>query len=516
MKRLRLPGSLQTPSWKWNLMIMAVFASAAIVYVSWQLKQNRAGFYQHALEHARLIGEIMARNAEQAASAQQLYTDVIAAFLSSSADFIIYLDGIEPFAPSELEAFAWENGLVLIGIERRDGSFSRYPDQWPADVNSLQSAGLHHLAQQHLYVLRRTYPEMTLTLAIPATRLEKLQEQLSQAHLLDLLAGLPGIAYIHTSALSDESVALEANVQMRDATPFPIAEARLPLEGDKHLIVGLEAKLYHQRRQALFMELGGLGVLLCFTGVILAWVLYQQQRLMVRHTRGLERRLAQQHEEAALGRAADSISHEIRNPLNAISMGLQRIEFEAHLEQEHANLVHAMQQAVKRSTTIVTQLQRFARPLKPQYASTNLNTLLHRSMDLYRPMAHEGNIELMDFSEEEECVIQADAALLEHALENLIKNSIEAQPHGGRVEVRLQQQPQGEVVISVGNQIDEATAIDMDAILEPYVSSKARGTGLGLPMVQKIVRAHGGEVRITRPHNTWLEVGMILPRARPE
>jgi signal transduction histidine kinase len=137
-------------------------------------------------------------------------------------------------------------------------------------------------------------------------------------------------------------------------------------------------------------------------------------------------------------------------------------------------------------------------------------------MDLYRPMAHEGNIELMDFSEEEECVIQADAALLEHALENLIKNSIEAQPHGGRVEVRLQQQPQGEVVISVGNQIDEATAIDMDAILEPYVSSKARGTGLGLPMVQKIVRAHGGEVRITRPHNTWLEVGMILPRARPE
>jgi len=513
MRRLR--GSLQTPSWKWNLMIMALFASAAIVYVSWQLKQNRASFYQHALEHARLIGGIMARNAEQAATAQQLYTDVIDAFLSSSADFIIYLDGIEPFTPSELEAFAWENGLVLIGIERNDGSSSRYPGEWPTQVDMLRSAGLHHVEQQHLYVLKRIHPDMTLTLAIPASRLEQLQQQLSQSHLLDLLAGLPGIAYIHTSAATDKSTSTETRVQMRDATPYPVAEARLPWGENKQLIVGLEAKLYHQRRQALFLELGGLGALLCCTGAILAWVLYQQQRLMVRHTRELERRLAQQHEDAALGRAADSISHEIRNPLNAISMGLQRIEFEAHLEQEHAKLVQAMQQAVKRSTTIVSQLQRFARPLKAEYISTNLNTLLHRSMDLYRPMAHEENIELIE-NLGEECIIQADPALLERALDNLIKNSIEAQPQGGRVEVRLQQQPQGEVMISVGNQIDEATSIDMDAILEPYVSSKARGTGLGLPMVQKIVRAHGGEVNITRPHNTWFEVAMILPRSRPE
>jgi signal transduction histidine kinase len=457
----------------------------------------------------------MARNAEQAATAQQLYTDVIDAFLSSSADFIIYLDGIEPFAPSELEAFAWENGLVLIGIERKDGSSSRYPDQWPAGVDNINAGGLHHVAQHHLYVLKRIHPELTLTLAIPAARLEQLQEQLSQAHLLDLLAGLPGIAYINTSVSTEGKVASESSVQMRDATPYPIAEARLPWGEGKQLIVGLEAKLYHQRRQALFMELGGLGLLLCFTGAILAWVLYQQQRLMVRHTRELERRLAQQHEDAALGRAADSISHEIRNPLNAISMGLQRIEFEAHLEQEHAKLVQAMQQAVKRSTTIVTQLQRFARPLKPEYTPTNVNNLLQRSMDLYRPLAQECNIELLE-DLGEECIIQADTALLERTLDNLLKNSIEAQPHGGRVEVRLQQQPQGEVVISVGNQIDATASIDMDAILEPYVSSKARGTGLGLPMVEKIARAHGGEVRITRPHNNWLEVAMIIPLSEPE
>jgi signal transduction histidine kinase len=490
---------------------MALFASAAISYVSWQLKQNRESFHQHALEHARLIGGIMARNAEQAATAQQLYTDVINAFLGSSADFIIYLDSIEPFAPSELEAFAWENGLVFIGIERSDGSSSRYPRQWPAEIENIPSAGLHHVPQHHLYVLKRTHSDMTLTLAIPASRLEQLQEQLSQTHLLDLLAELPGIAYIHTNINNSAS----PKVQMRQAEPYPIAEARISWGGNKQLIIGLEAKLYHQRRQALLMELGGLGALLCVTGAILAWVLYQQQRMMVRHTREKEQRHAQQHEDAALGRAADSISHEIRNPLNAISMGLQRIEFEAPLEHEHAKLVKAMQVAVQRSNSIIVQLQRFAHRLKPEYTLTDLNALIHRCIDLYRPVAQESGLEIITHLKEE-CIIQADPALLESALDNLIKNAIEAQPGAGRLEVALKQQRPDLVLLTIGNCVAETASIDLDGILEPYVSSKSRGTGLGLPMVEKIVLAHGGDIQTTRPHNTWFEVAIFLPIQRPE
>ena len=509
MRSFSIHSWMQKPSWQWNILVMSLFAVVAIGYVSWQLEQNRQNFRAHTLEHARLIGGIMAQNSAQAQTAQVLYTDIIGSFLGSTADFMIYLDQIEAFSAAELEAFAWENDLVLIEIARRDGSRVRFPQQWPQNLQLNKTPGLHHLHEHHLYSLTRTSANVSLTIAIPAYKLEQLQQQLSQEHLLEVISALPGMAYAYTEPAPSATKAQDDAVQMREVQGYPVAEARLPWNDTEYLVVGLKAKRYHQRRQALFMELGGLGSILFSVGGFLSWLLYKQQQHMVRHTKALERQLAQQHEAAALGRSADSISHEIRNPLNAISMGLQRIEMEASLEREHTDLLQAMQQALKRSNAIITQLQRFARPLQPEYQRVNLATISATVLDLYRPMAQLSNIEVE--TDIAPLSIDADPALLQRALDNLIKNAIEAQPEGGRIRLEIKRQGDDAVSISITNTIDPDASIDLGAILEPYVSSKARGTGLGLPVVQKIIRAHNGNIHITRPEAGWFCVAIIIP-----
>lgn len=502
---------LRTPSWKWNLLILALFAAAVVIYVSWQFQLNRDSFRRHALEHAQLISGIMARNAVQAGIAQEMYQDIIKAFLGSTADFVRSLDQIEPFKPAELSAFAWENGLTMISLKRPDGSLSSYPEQWPQQFSALQQPGLHLIEDLHLFIFLQQEQQYQVTLSLPSRKLEQLQQQLSQQHLLKLLSDLPGMAYVRTEAPGTEINSSPA-IKMLELSDPPVAEARLVLPSGGILVVGLKAELYAQRMRALLYELGGLCALMLVVGGLLSRLLYRQQKMMVQHVQEFERQLARQHEDAALGRAADSISHEIRNPLNAISIGLQRIEMEAlQLEPEHRELLQAMDRAVRRSNQIITQLQRYTRPLEPVSTAVDFGALIEQEVLLYRPLAQQQQISI-DTALCDTIHLEADPQLLQQVIENLLKNALEAQPRGGEIKIRLEQQEQDRVLLQLTNQgASDISADQLDALFEPYVSSKTRGTGLGLPLVRKIVRAHQGTILLDKPQPDSFRVSISLP-----
>ncbi len=509
---------LQAPSWQWNALIMATFAVAVIIYGSWQLQQNQSSFRHHAINQVRLIAGILERNAQQSATAQQLYQNVIGAFLTSTADFLLYLDRVEPFRSEELAAFAWENNLSLVGIERRDDSAARYPENWPEAAQASHQPGLHYLPDAHLYLLRKHSEQRTLTLAIPAHQLEELQQQLSQQQLLALMAELPGIAYATTEdapATRDAKTPEQIDIRIHDDRSPAVAEARLRWGDQQLLVFGLEATQYEKRRQALYRELGGLISIMLLMGGLLSWLLFHQQRRMVLHAKDLERQLARQHEEAALGRAADSISHEIRNPLNAVSMGLQRLEMEAtDLESEHRALIGAMRQALTRTTTTISQLQHFARPLRPDIRTLNLDDLICGLIRLYQPQADDRRIDINP-QIPEGITLDADPQMLCQALENLLKNAIDAQPDGGWITLEVHDDNAGEIVIDIVN----ATADNFDRnelarLAEPYVTYKTRGTGLGLPLVRKIIQAHNGHLELSQPRPRTFRARLLMPAPR--
>ena len=168
-------------------------------------------------------------------------------------------------------------------------------------------------------------------------------------------------------------------------------------------------------------------------------------------SRSYERQLSREREDAALGRSAAAIAHEVRNPLNALGMGLQRLQIEANeLKPEHQHLVDLMLDAVRRANTIVSGLLAYARPQKPRQRAMRLDLLVKDRLDLYLSRCGELGIRVtqrLDYREP----ISGDPDLLGQVVDNLIINSIDAQPHGGFLHLELDAGGR-EVVLKVRNE----------------------------------------------------------------
>lgn len=123
-----------------------------------------------------------------------------------------------------------------------------------------------------------------------------------------------------------------------------------------------------------------------------AFLISTAKKADLARTRSFERLLAKEHEAAALGRATATIAHEVRNPLNAINMGLQRLTLEsAVLDEDQRALIVAMEEAV-RAAAIISELQRFTRKLQPRLQPLDPAKLLQQMLLLYqqrrRPTDH--------------------------------------------------------------------------------------------------------------------------------
>ena len=278
---------------------------------------------------------------------------------------------------------------------------------------------------------------------------------------------------------------------------------------DGMLIVGTDAGTYMQRRAKLKEEFVLFSLLLIALGVFFSWLLYRYQLAFLERARNYERQLAKQHEEAALGRSAAIISHEIKNPLNAIGMGLQRLQMETDLSADQKKLIDSMRQAVARTSTITTALKQVTQPLAPRLREIDPHQLTQAALTLYRDQCLKLGIGI-EFEASCRDSIQADATLFGQLLENLLKNAIEAQPGGGYIRISLDHLG-NDFLLAVTNSgfVPSSTAIT--DLLEPYYTTKTQGTGLGLAICRRIVEAHGGTITPDIPGPGIFRMSIRLP-----
>jgi signal transduction histidine kinase len=247
-------------------------------------------------------------------------------------------------------------------------------------------------------------------------------------------------------------------------------------------------------------------------GGFFSWLLHRLQQGYFRHIRSVERELAREREDAVLGRSAAAIAHEIRNPLNAIGMGLQRLRMEAKtLNQGEQELVATMLKALKRADKIIENIRLYARPLQPKRQRILFGELVKDIWALYESRCNHQGIRA-DIDIREEHSLLGDPYLLSQAIENLIKNSIEAQPEGGFLALQAFCRGQ-EFLFRIENGGFGLSAQEADQILEPYYTTKTRGTGLGLAIVRKTVLAHGGGLTVEVPEPGMLRLTLRLPLA---
>ena len=214
---------------------------------------------------------------------------------------------------------------------------------------------------------------------------------------------------------------------------------------------------------------------------------------------------------------AAGVAHEIGNPLNSLNIHLQLLQREAAKlpktrRAAFDEMLGVSTREVARLDGIITQFLNAVRPVKPQMEPCSLSDLTRETIEF---MKHE----IGDRSVLVECdcpdhlpAVKVDRGQIRQVLFNLLKNAIEAMPGGGVLRVTLAGTDRS-VIVTVR---DTGVGIEpqrMSQIFEPYHTSKAHGMGLGMMIVQRIVRDHGGEIEIHSEPGRGTTVTLFLPRA---
>lgn len=509
------------PGWRGNLFLFILLISCSLIYLFYQMALVNKSFQKHSSELAMIVSGVVRLNIESTVLAQRNVEEIMEIFLGNSADFVGYLDSIEPLSSSEVTAFAEEARIAGVRLVRNKDNIVDGPPGWlPEDLLcNRQGAGLQHLAEHHLYTL--TIPSFAhndpvdgcIVIGLPSHRIEELRGKYGLDALLASLTALPGLEYIKIITGKKKLPANDRiTARMVATAQSPVAETRLSL-GDDTLVIGFDAQRFAKRMKLLKRDFFLFITVLALLGSFFSWLLYRYQAAEKNRVRDLERRLARQHEEASLGRATATIAHEVRNPLNAINMGLQRLQLEAdELTEEHRTLLHSMETSVQRTNRIISDLQKYTRPVEIISGNVNITEIVESVLTLYRPYCRNHSIEAGS-NAKTDLLVKGDGELLGQVIENLIKNAIEAQPDGGFIQIDITARAES-VYINIENNGTSISWSDINKCTEPYFTTKTKGCGLGLAISKKIIEAHNGILKIGVDRDKAVfRVNVELPRA---
>lgn len=201
---------------------------------------------------------------------------------------------------------------------------------------------------------------------------------------------------------------------------------------------------------------------------------------------------------AYVGQSIQAFAHEVRAPLNNISMGVQflaaRLEADTNLQPSLAKI----QTEVVRLSALMTDMLAWAKPVEPRLAAVDLTVMLRRLLNRWNGKLGQHNVTHTCQTPAQPLPILADELLLERVFINLIENALQAMPAGGHLALSAElahRPPQGQVVeVKVG---DSGPGIPEELrrrIFDPYFTTKADGTGLGLAISKRLVTVHHGAI----------------------
>ena len=214
---------------------------------------------------------------------------------------------------------------------------------------------------------------------------------------------------------------------------------------------------------------------------------------LVERERRKQRVLVETESLAAVGRAVSEVAHDMKAPLMAIGGFATQISRALEEEDPTQRKLQVIIQETARLETMVREMLDFGKPTEFQFKRGNLNDLAREVTDAIRPVAEKARVVLDMDLDPLLCPLMLDGPKIKQALLNLVVNAVEASPAGEHVLIKTAGNPHtvNFIVMDGGPGIDPQ---DVERIFEPFFTKKSNGTGLGLPIVKKIVEAHSAKV----------------------
>ncbi|MBI5196260.1 MAG: HAMP domain-containing protein [Nitrospirae bacterium] len=217
----------------------------------------------------------------------------------------------------------------------------------------------------------------------------------------------------------------------------------------------------------------------------------------LRENKRLEERLREAEHLSTVGELSRSIAHEIRNPLNFISLSIDHIreKYKPGFDKgadDFESLMSSIKHEIHRLDKLVTNFLDYGRPLKLNLQKVDFNRMLNETVEIVKAKADAERVMIIkayDFVSD----ILVDPELMKTCILNLLINSIEAMPGGGTLTIKTEKND-GQFNISVGDTGAGVSKENLSKVFEPFFTTKSDGLGLGLATTKRIVEEHGGKI----------------------
>jgi signal transduction histidine kinase len=537
----------------WVVPFLSAGIGVAVLFLGYWERDKGIGDVERLFtRHVETVASLVTEGARTAADATSLMYDLTEEHLLTTVHLfaVLYDSGLE--YPDLLAEEEWRTKLIVKADGTVVGDFGPIAESDRTEfIKSILEANEAEMIEDGLvgrYKLLCLYHTVRADRAIICRSAEKLEELRRKTGIGALMKGVVqrGVLYV---ALQDESGILAAapstqylsdwtedpplkealkatkNARVsrtREVSGYYVFEGLVPFEmadGTTALLrIGVDATLLQTIRAnsyRRFTIMVGLVVSIVLLITFMSWLFWLWRINQLQTERVLAEQEADRKHWEAFGQMAATVAHEIRSPLNTLSMVSQRLPREFSIpeqEREEFNgLVSLLRSESERVNRVVTDFLQIGKPITLHVESIDAEQAVREAV---MPMQIRADQESVTLEIDNRCdrVIELDKDRFRQIMLNLVGNALDAiSPNVGKVVVRSECRADG-LYVEIEDNGPGMDNEKIEQVLQPFVSFKSKGTGLGLPLVKRLVEAHGGRFELFSIPGKGTTAKLFIPK----
>ena len=248
----------------------------------------------------------------------------------------------------------------------------------------------------------------------------------------------------------------------------------------------------------------------CYAVALLSGFLSEQTRRSSNELQRMSEHVKRMEKMASLGEMAAGLAHEIKNPLASLSGSIQVLREENRYDPEHDNLMRIVLRETDRLTSLVSDFLLFAKPPAGKRESIRLDEAINEILELFQKNSAIQEHLTIERNLIPDIFVEVDPVHLRQVLWNLLLNGAEAIEREGRITVQMVNQKNRWIQIVLTDNGAGISAENVDAIFDPFYTTKNSGTGLGLSIVYRILEYYGSRLDVDSTEGQGTSVHFML------